>query len=122
MNFSVKDISNEIQSLIATEQSMDLIGEKIEKTIRNKLVQSFPMLSMFLSDDMVVKVTNIFKTELRDFLIESSRDLSEKIEERLSIEQIVKEKVEAFSSDKLEEILNSIMKKEFVLLKLLVRY
>ena len=71
------------------------------------------MLSMFLSDDMVVKVTNIFKTELRDFLIESSRDLSEKIEERLSIEQIVKEKVEAFSSDKLEEILNSIMKKEF---------
>ena len=111
--FSVKDISNEIQSLIATEQSMDLIGEKIEKTIRNKLVQSFPMLSMFLSDDMVVKVTNIFKTELRDFLIVSSRDLSEKIEERLSIEQIVKEKVEAFSSDKLEEILNSIMKKEF---------
>ena len=111
--FSAKDISNEIQSLIATEQSMDLIGEKIEKTIRNKLVQSFPMLSMFLSDDMVVKVTNIFKTELRDFLIESSRDLSEKIEERLSIEQIVKEKVEAFSSDKLEEILNSIMKKEF---------
>ena len=111
--FSAKDISNEIQSLIATEQSMDLIGQKIEKTIRNKLVQSFPMLSMFLSDDMVVKVTDIFKLELRDFLIEYSEDLSEKIEETLSIEQIVQEKVEAFSSDKLEEILNSIMKKEF---------
>ena len=71
------------------------------------------MLSMFLSDDMVVKVTNIFKLELRDFLIEYSEDLSEKIEETLSVEQIVQEKVEAFSSDKLEEILNSIMKKEF---------
>ena len=70
---------------------------------------------------MVVKVTNIFKLELRDFLIEYSEDLSEKIEETLSIEQIVQEKVEAFSSDKLE-ILNSIMKKEFRFIEITVQH
>ena len=46
---------------------MELIGKRIEKTIRNKLVKSFPMLAMFLTDDMVEKVTNLFKSELQDF-------------------------------------------------------
>jgi uncharacterized membrane protein YheB (UPF0754 family) len=92
---------------------MDLIGKKIEKTIRNKLVQNFPMLSMFLTDEMVEKVTNLFKTELQEFLIETAQGIGSKIEEKVSIEKIVREKVEAFSTDKLEEILYSIMKKEF---------
>lgn len=111
--FSISDLKVEVESMIATEETMDLIGKKIEKTIRNKLVQNFPMLSMFLTDEMVEKVTNLFKTELQEFLIETAQGIGSKIEEKVSIEKIVREKVEAFSTDKLEEILHSIMKKEF---------
>ena len=111
--FSISDLKVEVESMIATEETMDLIGKKIEKTIRNKLVQNFPMLSMFLTDEMVEKVTNLFKTELQEFLIETAQGIGSKIEEKVSIEKIVREKVEAFSTDKLEEILYSIMKKEF---------
>ena len=46
------------------------IGKRIEETIREKLVHAFPMLSMFLSDEMVEKVTNLFRSELKDFLSE----------------------------------------------------
>lgn len=111
--FSISDLKVEVESMIATEETMDLIGKKIEKTIRNKLVQNFPMLSMFLTDEMVEKVTNLFKAELQEFLIETAQGIGSKIEEKVSIEKIVREKVEAFSTDKLEEILYSIMKKEF---------
>jgi len=111
--FSISDLKVEVESMIATEETMDLIGKKIEKTIRNKLVQNFPMLSMFLTDEMVEKVTNLFKAELQVFLIETAQGIGSKIEEKISIEEIVREKVEAFSTDKLEEILYSIMKKEF---------
>ena len=111
--FSISDLKVEVESMIATEETMDLIGKKIEKTIRNKLVQNFPMLSMFLTDEMVEKVTNLFKAELQEFLSETAQGIGSKIEEKISIEEIVREKVEAFSTDKLEEILYSIMKKEF---------
>ena len=92
---------------------MELIGKRIEKTIRNKLVKSFPMLAMFLTDDMVEKVTNLFKSELQDFLTDFSQDIRERLEENIDVEKLVRDKVEAFSSDKLEQILFAIMKKEF---------
>ena len=97
---------------------MDQIGKRIERTIREKLVKSFPMLSMFLSDGMVTKVTETFKEELRDFMAQSADDLSTKLERELDVRKMVREKVEAFSTEKLEEILVSLMKKEFRFIEL----
>ena len=111
--FSVKDIANKLKVLATSEESMEQVGKTIEKTIREKLVKSFPMLAMFLTDEMVEKVTNLFKTELHAFLGKSANDLGEKLEKSLDVKELVREKVEAFSSDKLEEILFSIMRKEF---------
>ena len=71
------------------------------------------MLAMFLTDDMVEKVTNLFKSELQDFLTDFSHDIRKRLEENIDVEKLVRDKVEAFSSDKLEQILFSIMKKEF---------
>ncbi len=71
------------------------------------------MLSMFLSDDMVEKVTKLFKEELRDFIRESADGVAKKIEQDLDVREMVRKKVEAFSSDKLEALLSSLMKKEF---------
>ena len=111
--FSVKDIAYKLKELATSEESMEQVGNTIEKTIREKLVKSFPMLAMFLTDEMVEKVTNLFKSELHDFLAKSANDLGDKLEKSLDVKELVREKVEAFSSDKLEEILFSIMRKEF---------
>jgi uncharacterized membrane protein YheB (UPF0754 family) len=111
--FSIGDITKKIEDIAKSEKSMELIGKRIEKTIRNKLVKSFPMLAMFLTDDMVEKVTNLFKSELQDFLTDFSQDIRERLEENIDVEKLVRDKVEAFSSDKLEQILFAIMKKEF---------
>jgi len=111
--FSVEEVTDRIKEVSTNQETMDLIGIRIEKTIREKLVKSFPMLSMFLSDDMVEKVTKLFKDELRDFIRESADGVAKKIEKDFDVREMVRKKVEAFSSDKLEALLSSLMKKEF---------
>ena len=106
-------MTDRIKEVSTSQETMDLIGRRIEKTIREKLVKSFPMLSMFLSDDMVEKVTKLFKDELKDFIRESADGVAKKIEKDLDVREMVREKVEAFSSEKLEALLSSLMKKEF---------
>ena len=116
--FSVDEVSKKIKRFSTSPETMEMVGKRIEKTIREKLVKSFPMLSMFLSDDMITKVTSIFKVELQSFIRESADALTEKLESELNVREMVTEKVEAFSTEKLEELLTSLMKKEFRFIEL----
>jgi len=116
--FSISDVSAKIKEFATSDEAMNEVGKRIEMTIRNKLVQAFPMLAMFLSDEMVEKVTGLFKNELKDFLSATSHGMGEKLEENLNVQEMVKERVNAFSSEKLEELLNQLMKKEFKFIEL----
>ena len=111
--FSMKDIGQRIEELSTQPEAMEEVGKRIEKTIRGKLISAFPMLSMFLSDDMIVKVTNLFKGELEDFMKASASGLALKMEESIDVEALVREKVNTFSSDKVEELLIGFMEQEF---------
>ena len=62
---------------------------------------------------MIVKVTNLFKGELEDFLKESAQELAGKMEKSVDIQVLVREKVQAFSSNKIEELLVGFMAQEF---------
>ena len=116
--FSVSDVSAKIKEFATSDEAMNEVGKRIEMTIRNKLVQAFPMLAMFLTDEMVEKVTGLFKNELKDFLSATSQGMGEKLEENLNVEAMVKERVNAFSSEKLEKLLNQLMKEEFKFIEL----
>jgi uncharacterized membrane protein YheB (UPF0754 family) len=111
--FSMKDIRQRIEELSTQPEAMEEVGKRIEKTIRGKLISAFPMLSMFLSDDMIEKVTNLFKGELEDFMKASASGLALKMEESIDVEALVREKVITFSSDKVEELLIGFMEQEF---------
>ena len=111
--FSMKDIGQRIEELSTQPEAMEEVGKRIEKTIRGKLISAFPMLSMFLSDDMIEKVTNLFKGELEDFMKASASGLAVKMEDSIDVEALVREKVSTFSSDKVEELLIGFMEQEF---------
>ena len=111
--FSMKDVAQKIEDLSTQPDALEEVGKRIEKTIRGKLISAFPMLSMFLSDEMIEKVTNLFKGELEDFLRVSAQGLAVKMEESVDIQALVKEKVQAFSSNKIEELLLGFMEQEF---------
>ena len=116
---SITDISSKIKEFASSDEVLNDVEKRIEATIRNKLVSTFPMLSMFLSDEMVEKVTSLFKIELQEFLEETSKSLGEKLENEIDIKKLVSQRVTNFSSQKLEELLNQLMKKEFRFIELI---
>ena len=111
--FSIKDVAKKIEDLSTQPEALEEVGKRIEKTIRGKLMAAFPMLSMFLSDEMIEKVTSLFKGELEDFLRVSAEGLSSKLEDSVDVQALVREKVQAFSSNKVEELLLGFMEQEF---------
>ena len=111
--FSMKDVAQKIEDLSTQPDALEEVGKRIEQTIRGKLISAFPMLSMFLSDEMIEKVTSLFKGELEDFLRVSAQGLAVKMEESVDIKALVREKVQAFSSNKIEELLLGFMEQEF---------
>ena len=111
--FSMQDVAQKIEDLSTQPEVLEEVGRRIEKTIRGKLISAFPMLSMFLSDEMIEKVTNLFKGELEDFLRVSAQGLAVKMKDSVDVQGLVREKVQAFSSNKIEELLLSFMEQEF---------
>ena len=111
--FSIKDVAKKIEELSTRPEALEEVGKRIEKTIREKLVAAFPMLSMFLSDEMIEKVTKLFQSELEDFLRASAQGLAAKMEDSVDVKSLVEEKVRAFSSNKIEGLLIGFMEQEF---------
>jgi len=76
------------------------------------------MLSMFIGDKTINQLKAAFLMELESLFPVLMKSYMTKLEQELDLEKIVTEKVASFSSNKLEDILNQITKKEFKFLEL----
>jgi len=74
---------------------------------------------MFLNDDLKNKIKTTLMEEIAEVIPGVIDSYANKLKNEVDVEAIVYEKVLNFSSDKLEEILYSIMKKEFKFIELL---
>ena len=77
------------------------------------------MLSMFIGDKTINQLKTAFLTELENLFPILMKNYMKKLESDLDLEKIVTEKVASFSSEKLEDILNQITKKEFQFLEVI---
>lgn len=111
--FSVDEVVSHIQEAAQSEEMLGLVSDHIEHVIRNRLPQVIPMIAFVLNDDLIQTVKQTFVGELKVFLGEITNKLALSVESDLDVHRIVEEKVMNFSSDKLEEILFAIMKREF---------
>lgn len=116
--FSVDDLVNQIKTG-DNSSVIQLVDEKLDEYIQVKLPNSMPMLSMFLNDDLKAKIKNTLLSEIELILPEVIDTYSKKLTKNIDIKGVVTEKVLNFSTDKLEEILYSIMKKEFRFIEIL---
>ncbi len=117
--FSFKDIKDRFTSTSTAIEINKILDEKLEDFLDVKLKASIPMLGMFLNAEVKEKIKNTLHEEFQNILPDILNKYSEKLEQDIDIEHIVSQKVAAFSSDKLEEILFSIMKKEFKFIELI---
>jgi uncharacterized membrane protein YheB (UPF0754 family) len=112
---------DEIEKKVTDPENLQKLRPDIEAHIdnflKNKLKDVFPMLSMFIGDKTTNQLKDAFLLELESLFPVLMKNYMNKLEKDLDLEKIVTEKVANFSSEKLEDILNQITKKEFKFLE-----
>jgi uncharacterized membrane protein YheB (UPF0754 family) len=117
--FSFQDIKDRFTHTSTANEINKVLDEKLEDFLEVKLRELLPMISIFLKKEKKEKIKNTLHEEFQNILPDILNKYSEKLEHDIDVEQIVIRKVDAFSSDKLESILYSIMRKEFKYIELL---
>ena len=110
---SFSDIEEKISNPDNLKKVMPYVDSHIEHFLRVKLSDSMPMVSMFIGDKTIDKLKGIFMEELEILFPKLMKDYAGSLKQELDLEKIVTDKVKAFSSDKLEDILYQVMAKEF---------
>ena len=112
---------DEIEQKVTNPENLQRLRPDIEQHIdhflRNKLKEVFPMLAMLIGEKTILQLKDAFLLELETLFPVLMKSYMTKLEKDLDLEKIVTEKVAAFSSEKLEDILNQITKKEFKFLE-----
>ena len=110
---SFEDIQQKITSPVNLQKLMPMIEAHVDNFLRNKLSDEMPFLSLFIGDKTIRSLKKIFMQELETLFPQIMTSYAGHLQHELDLEKIVTEKVSAFSSDKLEDILYQIMSKEF---------
>lgn len=116
--FSIDDVVSKMKNADNSEV-LSFVESKIDDFINIKLQNSMPMLAMLLNADLKSKIKNTLMNEIEEVIPGVIDSYANKLQSEVDVKAIVQEKVTNFSSDKLEEILVSIMKKEFKFIELL---
>ncbi|MCB9046446.1 MAG: DUF445 family protein [Chitinophagales bacterium] len=95
------------------------IENHIDSFLRIRLKEKIPVVSMFIGDSTIEKLKEGMMEEINTLLPQVIGEYTDGLKAKINIEKMVTEKVENFSSDKLEEILAAIMKKEFRFVEIL---
>ncbi|MEM9672959.1 MAG: DUF445 family protein [Bacteroidota bacterium] len=117
--FSMDDVRTAITDQANMDEVHQVIDQKLDEFLEERMMESMPMLYVFMSDEMRVKIKATLQKELQAMLPELISSFADRIEREVDVEKTVYEKVVNFSTDKLEEILYSIMRKEFKFIEIL---
>lgn len=112
---------DEIEQKVTNPENLQKLRPDIEAHVdnflHNKIKEVFPMLAMFIGDKTINQLKEAFLLELENLFPVLMKNYMGKLQQDLDLEKIVTEKVANFSSEKLEDILNQITKKEFKFLE-----
>ena len=110
---SFDEIATKINSPETVKRVLPIVEEKVDHFIKTKLSEELPLLSMFINSKTLENIKLGIVHEVELMFPAMIGQLTTGMKEELDVERIVTDKVKNFSSDKLEEILFSIMSKEF---------
>ena len=109
---SVKDVISNIDREEFSKRLNKLIDDVLDKNLKKKVKEKFPLLQMFFTDKVAKDVGNTIK----DIVMENQEKIfeifSNYAEENIDFEIIISDKISNFSLDKLEEIITLLANKE----------
>lgn len=110
---NIKDLKAKINDPANLKDIAPYIDKHIDDFLQHKLKEKLPVISMFVGEGTLGKIKEGLMEEIETLLPNVIQQFTDKLGENLDVEKIVREKVAGFSSDKLEQILQGIMQKEF---------
>jgi len=116
---SFSDISTKITHPSNLKSVMPLIEKHIDRFLREQLPEQMPLISMFIGESTIQELKGVFVRQLEVLFPEIMQSYVHTLKDQLDLEAIVTQKVAGFSSDKMEQILMSIMQKEFRFVEML---
>lgn len=114
----LEEIADALRQQDLGERFRDTIDEAVDKLLTEKLVQAIPMAAMLLSDSVVRKIKATLVPELLSLVPSFVDRAAGALTACYDVEEAVRKKVEAFPVEKLENVLFSIMRKEFRFIEL----
>jgi uncharacterized membrane protein YheB (UPF0754 family) len=110
---SFGDIEQTITNPDNVRRILPLAEEHIDNFLRHKLKESMPMIAMFIGDKTINQLKAVFMQELEELFPVIMKNYVSNLRNDLDLERIVVDKIAAFSTDKLEAMLNQFLTKEF---------
>jgi uncharacterized membrane protein YheB (UPF0754 family) len=85
----------------------------------DKLVGENPMLAILINEQVRAKVGELLLAEVAGIIPEILETAADKLREHLNFSELVRDKVEKFDSERIEELLLDVMSKEFGFIKII---
>ena len=109
---SVKDVISNIDREEFSKRLNRLIDDVLDKNLKKKVKEKFPLLQMFFTDKVAKDIRNTIKEIVMENQEKIFEIFSNYAEENIDFEVIISDKISNFSLDKLEEIITLLAKKE----------
>jgi uncharacterized membrane protein YheB (UPF0754 family) len=116
---SIDDLTAKLYNADSTKAILPIIEKRVDDFIEHKLTEELPLLSMFIKDKAIDNIKRGIIQEFESMFPELIAQVGQQIKTNVDIEKMISEKVAALDSNKLEELLVGIMKKEFVFIEVI---
>jgi uncharacterized membrane protein YheB (UPF0754 family) len=117
---SSKDLKDRIISEDNISSIVQIIENKIEDFFSVKVPKRFPTISrLILSEKRKARIVQELMAEVHTAVPEVMESYFGDLEEQFNVEEMITEKVNHLSSDKLEDLLMSLLEKEFKFIELI---
>jgi uncharacterized membrane protein YheB (UPF0754 family) len=113
-----EDINDRLQDPDAINNFKEQIAIRVDNAIRDRIEKN-ALLDAIIPDQLIQSIHKTIVDEIGNNLPEVIKSSMTKIEEKLDIQTIVKNKVEQFSDEKLEQLLLDITSKEFTFIEII---
>ncbi|MGY0394060.1 DUF445 domain-containing protein [Fusobacterium sp. SYSU M8A802] len=110
---SLQEILKSLDSSNLDEKLSLMVDKILEEKLQSEISKRFPMLAMFLSNDMLEKIKEMIKESILDNKELILATFSSYVEENVDFKGIIVKNIDAFSLEKLEEVTYGLAEKEF---------
>jgi uncharacterized membrane protein YheB (UPF0754 family) len=113
------EIADKIKDPEELAKVMPYIEQHIDTFLNVRLKEKLPVIAMFVGAGTLDKIKEGLLEEINLMLPEVIGKFADSLADKIDIQKMVTDKVANFSNDKLEEVLLSVMKKEFKFIELI---